>query len=452
MLRKLNYPDDISVSPLTPGVYKFIDENGVIVYIGKAKVLRNRLKSYLLAKKGGKTEAMLMRAKTIEVIETESEFEALLLEANLVSKIKPQYNVALKDDKSPLYIAITDERYPRVIPVRGRDLPLLKTKATYGPFLDARVVKMVLKMIRRILPYSNHKISKKSCIYSELGLCSPCPSAIENSGFGTSQKRELRLKYLNNIRRIKRLLSGNIKEVEKSLIQEMEALSKKENFEEASKVLDKLKKLKYVTSNRTSTNGYLEDPNFLEDKLDAELSELKDIVNKHENLSTLDRIECFDVAHLASKAASASMITFIDGVPDKEYYRHFYVNDASAGSDVDSLKNVLKRRMAHYDDWGRPDLYLIDGGKPQVAAAREILGNEIPVVGLAKRYETLVFIKPEGGFVEVLLPEGPAKKLCQRMRDEAHRFARRLHHKKLTKILLESGANSVKTSSVRMKK
>lgn len=134
------------------------------------------------------------------------------------------------------------------------------------------------------------------------------------------------------------------------------------------------------------------------------------------------------------------MVTFIKAEPDKNYYRHFKINQKNKNSDVDSLKEVIKRRLKHLKDWEVPDLIIVDGGKPQVGVfVRELEKFDIPVVGIAKRFETLVIPVTDIGQLklkEYRLPKGPALNLIQRLRDEAHRFARRYHHKLLSNRII----------------
>jgi excinuclease ABC subunit C len=131
------------------------------------------------------------------------------------------------------------------------------------------------------------------------------------------------------------------------------------------------------------------------------------------------------------------MVTFIAGEPDKSLYRHYKVTEGKKNDDVGSLKSVLEKRKYRFDSWGVPDLIIIDGGKGQLSGAIEVLGDSVPVVGLAKRLETLIF-KTNDGFAEYVLPDAPAKKLVQRLRNEAHRFARSYHHKLVSRAIRES--------------
>ena len=160
---------------------------------------------------------MISDAQELSFIQVGSELEALLLEARLIRSYKPKYNIISKDDKHPLYIQITKEKYPRVITVRKIDLESEPSLANYGPFPSSKNVRSVLKMIRRIFPYSDHKLGKRPCLYSHIGLCDPCPNEIVQS----TQYLVLRKKYLKNIRSIKSILDGHIDEVKKNLEKEM---------------------------------------------------------------------------------------------------------------------------------------------------------------------------------------------------------------------------------------
>jgi len=354
---------------------------------------------------------MVKEASSLTITKVDSEFETLLLEAKLIHKFQPKYNSVAKDDKHPLYITITNEKFPRVTITRRNGL--------YGPFPSSSIVHQVLKMIRRIFPYSDHKIGKRPCLYSQIGLCSPCPSTIKNEA-----DRKL---YLKNIRNIKSLLNGRIAKVRHNLEKEMQNYSREQKYEEAQKTRDKIDRLEYITKPRIPTEFYLENPNLLEDIRIKELQNLKSLlVNCKLKIENLHRLECYDIAHLAGTHPTASMVTFIDGEAEKTLYRHFKIKSAKGGDDYESLREVAKRRLKN--NWGKPDLIIVDGGVGQVKAFEQIIPN-IPVVGIAKNPDRLIIQK------NCIRLTGPALNLVSRMRDEAHRFARRYHHK-LVKINL----------------
>jgi len=378
---------DIRHAPVDPGVYQFKDETGVIIYVGKAKNLKNRLNSYLQINLLPKTEQMVATAASVSFIKVNSEFEALLLEANLIKKYRPKYNIALKDDKSPLYIAITKDKYPRVIAFRKLELNQLNLKEYFGPFLLGFSSKRVLRLLRKIFPYSTHLPTKKICLYRQLGLCNPCPSEVENE-VDPIKKQILRKRYLRNVLNVKRILSGKLGQVGLDLEKEIKELSKQERFEEAKEVASQLKTFKYVSDTHDyDIEGYLENPNLAEDIKAEETKELEKILN----LKNIHRIECFDIAHLQGSFPTASMVVTIDGASENKHYRHFKMQNTKRNSDVDSMREVITRRLKHLSDWGRPDLIIIDGGKPQLSAIHDLLEEaKIPFIGLAKRLETIV--------------------------------------------------------------
>lgn len=430
---------NLNFLPEDPGIYIFylLDRP---IYIGKAINLKRRVGSYFDLDLDPKTRKMISQATHVSFIQVTSELEALLLEAKLIRNFMPRYNIAAKDDKHPLYILITKERFPRIITGRKADLKSIPLKEFYGPFPSSRNVRQVLRMLRKIFPYAEHKIGKRPCLYSHIGLCNPCPSFIEAQS-DPQQRGLLSTIYLGNIRHIKAILDGKIDKVRGTLEKEMNILSKNEDYEQARILRDQIKRLEYIIQPQLPVEYFMENPNLYQDLREKELKDLKKILDKYKiAVTTLKRIECFDVAHLAGASPTASMVTFTDAEVDKNFYRHFRINQNKKNSDVDSLKEVIKRRLNHLDDWGRPDLIMVDGGKPQVGVfVRELEKFKIPVVGLAKRFETLVIPTRDINLLklnEYKLPKGAALNLVQRLRDEAHRFARRYHHKLLSNRII----------------
>lgn len=426
--------------PENPGIYVFWNDSTPI-YIGKAKNLRKRLSSYFLKVILEKTAEMIRESKSISFIEVGSEVEALLLEADLVWNYQPKYNRALKDDKHPLYIIITSEQYPRVLAAKRSDL-VIPHKKVFGPFPSTGNLRFVLRLLRPIFPYANHKPLKKPCLYSQMGLCDPCPSLIESAD--RLQKNELKLRYAKNIRYINGVLSGSFKRVRMNLVKEMDNLSKNQKYEEASDIREKLRRLDYITSPSTEPHKFIENPNLIDDLRAVELKELKTLISHYRKIEKLERIECYDVAHLAGSNPTASGVTFIGGEADKSLYRHYRIKNAKKADDISSLREIALRRSKRLEDWGKPDLIIVDGGRGQVGVFYDVfIKHGVYVVGLAKKHETLV-IPVEGQKISYKLvrPRGPALFLIQRIRDEAHRFARRYHHK-LVKNYLSQTAESL---------
>jgi excinuclease ABC subunit C len=413
-------PETYKSLPETSGVYIFFKGRSAI-YIGKAINLKRRVSSYFDIGLEPKTASMMHQAEFVGFIQVASELEALLLEAKLIRKYMPHYNIAAKDDKHPLYIAITKEEYPRVYSVRKLTAESSPLIASYGPFPSSANVRSVLKMIRRIFPYSDHKLGKRPCLYSHINLCSPCPNLIDQS----EDKENLKKIYLKNIKNIKSILDGNIAKVVRNIEKEMKSLSKAEDYEAALKLRNKITRLEYITRPQIPAEFYMQNPNLYEDTKRKEIKQLKALLAmKNIIVKNLSRIECYDIAHLGGTSATASMVTFTDGEPDKNYYRHFKIKKARGGDDYGSLSEIAKRRTKHFADWGVPDLIIVDGGTGQVKSFSESFGEgyKIPIVGIAKHPDRLIIGK------EKVKLTGAALNLVARVRDEAHRFARRYHH------------------------
>jgi excinuclease ABC subunit C len=403
--------------PETAGVY-FFYKNSKVIYIGKAINLKRRVSSYFDLDLESKTARMIKEATRLSFIKVDSELEALLLEAKLIRSYMPHYNVISKDDKHPLYITITKDKFPRIITTRK--------DGTYGPFPSSRTVYAVLRMLRKIFPFSDHKIGRRPCLYSHIGLCNPCPNEISNNQDPIIKQYQIK-KYKSNIKNLKLILDGKIDKVTKELEKEMNSFSKIENFENAALVRNQLTNLKYITRPQMPTEFYIQNPNLYEDQRKLEIKELEKLIKNYKlKINNLVRIECFDIAHLAGTYATASMITFVGGEADKNYYRHFKIKKAKRGDDYDSMREVAKRRALHFNDWGIPDLIIVDGGVGQVSAFKDKIGG-ILVVGIVKNPDKLIVNDKK------IKLEGPVLNLVSRMRDEAHRFARRYHHKLISK-------------------
>lgn len=426
--------------PENPGVYIYF-KNKKPIYVGKAINLKKRVASYFRLNLETKTRAMINDAEEISYIKVDNELEALLLEAKLIKYFLPKYNIIAKDDKHPLYIQITKEEFPRITTLRKTDLKLRKSIATYGPFPSSTNVKSVLKMLRRTIPFSDHKLGKQPCLYSQIGLCNPCPNEI-NSEANIEKRLLLKKIYKSNIRHIKAILDGKIDKVKNDLETQMDALSKLEKYEEAAAIRNKIRRLEYITNPNSLPDSYLENPNLYDDQRSKESKELLQILRKYKlPIHKLKRIECYDIAHLQGASATASMVTFVNGEAEKKYYRHFRIYQKKSQDDYASMKEVAERRIKHLSDWGRPDLIIVDGGKGQLSVfLNEFIEEKIPIIGLAKKFETLVIPVNYLGsktFKEHRLEKGSALNLVQRLRDEAHRFARVYHHKLIEKSLFE---------------
>lgn len=431
---------DLTKLPHLPGVYIYRDKEGAVLYVGKAVDLAKRVRQYFSRADavGEKTARLVSQIATIEIVTTPTEFDALLLEAQLIRKFLPKYNVISRDDKSPLYVVITlDELTPRILQLRKSQLPIdtPKRRAVFGPFQSGRTVRGLLRSIRSVIPYCTQKRRNgRACFYTHIGLCHPCPSSNLN-------KRE-REQYRKNIFHIRDIFAGKSKHVVTDLQREMEELAREERFEEADRVKRQVLALIALQEHRL-------DPMLYVQKDSDGLVELRSLLQPYfPAIGVLSRIECIDISNISGNLATGSLVVLADGVPDTGEYRRFRIRTTQAPNDVAMIAEVLTRRLAH-PEWPLPDLLVIDGGKSQVAAARSVT-TKIPIIGLAKRFEEIIIpvtgfhpvrnrVEPCKNFKHVRLPlTNPAIHVLQRIRNEAHRFAKSYH------VLLrskEAGAN-----------
>lgn len=419
--------------PSKPGVYLFKDKTGKLLYVGKAKDLKKRVSSYFT--KGvldSKTQILTERVHHVDFIPVASEVEAFLLEANLIKKNKPFYNIKLADDKSYPYIAITHSNSPAVFLTRGKNI----SKAVYfGPYPDVGSVKTVLRIIRKIFPFQtvrNHP--DRTCMYYHIGLCPCIPVHPENLP-----------EYRKAIRKLEKFLDGKTESVISLLEKERDTQSKREEFERAANTQKKIEMIRLITDPSYEPFQYEKDPDYYRERVENELSTLqKTLAPYYPDLLKLSRIECYDISNIQGTNATGSMVVLTNGEVDKSQYRRFKIRLKNTPDDYFMMKEMLGRRLRR-EDWMLPDLLVIDGGKGQVRAALEVLVSQkksIPLIGLAKRLETIVIPSLEAHellFFELTLgTSNPGVNLLRRIRDEAHRFAI-TYHRLLRKKAMLSG-------------
>ncbi len=422
--------------PHKPGVYIFKNANKDVIYVGKAVDLKSRISSYFSKNRQGlKTTKLVKEIKFVETIIVESELEALILEANLIKKYLPVFNVRLTDDKDYLYIKVTKEDFPKIITARKQDLPagrqgIKDAHKYFGPFPSSTTVKKTLRSLRKIFPWcSNPPKSNlqsrfvnsiptrgwkaRPCFYYHLRLCpGACVGQINSKD------------YKKIINRFVKFMEGKKWELQDELNAEMNKKSKNLEFEEALGLKRVIDGINYVTSSN-KVEGYLENPNFLELQNQRSLEELKEILN----LKDLPlRIEAYDISNIQGKNATGSLVVLTNGEIDKTQYRRFKIHVLDRPNDYAMHQEMMQRRLAHLE-WPLPQLIIIDGGRGQVRVAEKQLnklGLTIPTFGLAKRLEWLY---PPEGMVIKLPRKSSALKLLQKIRDEAHRFALSYHKK-----------------------
>ncbi len=409
--------------PSKPGVYIYKDAKNKIIYVGKAKDLKKRVGSYFSNKAlDAKTIKLVSEIDSIDHIIVSSEIEAFLLESEMIKKHLPFYNIKLTDDKSYPYIAITKGNSPAILVVRNTQD---KNFEYFGPFTDAMAVKTVLKLLRRIFPYQSVKNhARRRCLYYHLGLC-PCVNAVP----------ENLESYRKNLERIKKFLKGESKSLVKDLLKDQKEYIKNEQFEDASDIQKKIEFINHITSENYDPFRYLEQPDYYYQRITDEKDSLENILKEYfEKKLNLKRIECYDISNFQGKEATGSMVVFVNGDKSSKDYRRFKIRTKDTPDDFSMMREMLGRRFKH-DGWDEPDLIVIDGGKGQVSSALMTLvarKKDIPLIGLAKREETIVLPQKQMGqkleFLEIKLPKDTGGiNLLRRIRDEAHRFAITYH-------------------------
>lgn len=538
--------EKLKLLPSLPGCYLYHDVQREIIYVGKAKNLKSRVKSYFNKKlEGAKLNVMVPQIENLEYIITNSEAEALILESHLIKKHKPKYNILLKDDKKYPYFLITDEDFPRIVVTRKKNLNLEKGRY-YGPYTDARAMYATLDFLKKIFPLKQCKIPKfknRPCLYYHIGRCmAPCQGLISSeeykkiisqaelflSGKQSELLKELQAQmkiysdamqyekaarlrdsYLDLQKTLERqkvvfentklnqdvislmmddgifaivilmiregrlidkkdftysvenadkaeFLETFFKEYYSNLALEfpdtivsrdLELLGEKTVYQEWLKLLSKKSvKISYAKTKQGQELQSLADKNatvLLANAKIEKMSKIRDDFNEigsflAEKLKLKNfphRIECYDISHIQGTNTVASMVTFVNGVSKKSSYKKFKIKLAEGKpDDFLSMKEVLTRRLKRLgeENWEKPDLIIIDGGKGQLSSVMQIvseLGVEgIDFVSLAKREEEIFL--PNQSKPIVLPKNSSALFLFQRIRDEAHRFAV-TYHKKL---------------------
>ncbi|RST76295.1 excinuclease ABC subunit UvrC [Siminovitchia acidinfaciens] len=529
----------LEILPDHPGCYLMKDRQGTIIYVGKAKKLKNRVRSYFTGSHDTKTQRLVSEIQDFEYIVTSSDVEALILEMNLIKKHSPKYNVLLKDDKSYPYIKLTNERHPRLIITRK----VKKDKAKYfGPYPNAWAAHETKKLLDRLYPLRKcQSLPDRVCLYYHLDQClAPCVTEVDAN------------KYKEITDEITRFLNGGYKAIKRDLQQKMIEASDQLEFERAKEYRDQISHIETTMEKQTIISSdfidrdvfgysidkgwmcvqvffirqgklierdvslfpvygdqeeefltflgqfYLQPQHFkpreilLPDSVDASMAEQlvqtkiltpkrgqkKDLVHLaeknakvalHDKFALIERdeertiraveklgevmdiytpyrIEAFDNSNIQGADPVSAMVVFINGKPDKKEYRKYKIKTVEGPDDYESMREVVRRRYSRVlkDGLPLPDLILIDGGKGQVEAAKDILENElgieIPVAGLAKdekhRTSQLLFGDPLD--VVPLARNSQEFYLMQRIQDEVHRFAITFHRQLRGKSAFQS--------------
>lgn len=368
-LKKLGLPD-------SPGIYIFRDDKKRPLYIGRATYLRDRVKSYfradIIGSRGPRIVDMVTKAKTVTWQEQDSVLETILLEAELIRKYQPHYNVDERDDKSLQYVVITEESWPRVFLARSRDLEQqikdrtvpYKIKKRFGPFPEAGLIKEALRILRRLFPFRDKKSldPRHEAFYRAIG------QSPDGSDEGHRQQ------YLRTIRHLILFFQGKKGTLEADLRRQMKTCARELRFEEAGQAKRLLHALDHIN-----------DIALIKREADTALFSGKKRF----------RIEAYDVAHLGGTENVGAMAVSVNGQLAQSEYRRFKIS-RNKNDDIAGLVEILSRRLNH-SEWQYPDLIVVDGSKAQARHAEAVLMSRrinIPVVAVTKderhRAETLV--------------------------------------------------------------
>lgn len=512
-------------APVTAGVYIIKNKFNEIIYIGKAKNINKRLRSYLKTNIS-KTQSIVSNAASFEFISTSNELEALLLESNLIKKHKPRYNILLKDDKAYLYIAIDkNKKFPMLELIRKKN----SQKICFGPYVSGKSVKLILSVLNKVFPLrkckdSVFKISKKPCIYYQMQYCSaPCVDFIES------------IEYQKLIKKIEKVLKGNFKNIINDLEKEMLLASDNLDFEKASLLRDKLKALEILKEKQSvvlnsnddidlltlkklesifvlnvlivrngvllGQNNYSFDVNieanelierflvdyylqnivppqilvnfkipsttiveFLKDAKIIESETYKDhtnllpiveqnilefsknsVLNVSEKLARLlhllelHKIECYDMSNLSGTNCVGAKVVFINGEMFKTLYRKYKIKTSTSADDLKMMQEVVSRRIKDLDPL--PDLIILDGGKTQINAVKDLVN--VPIISIAKNKKGLrdkIYYLKNSKIIKIE-PDDDVLFFIMRIRDETHRFVLSFHRKLRDKVALASELN-----------
>ncbi len=352
--------------PDAPGVYFFIGPKKQILYIGKATSLRNRVRSYfandLIEKRSPLIEQMVLEAKTVEYTVTDSVLEALIFETNLIRTHKPKYNTKSKDDKSYNHLIITNEEFPRVLVVRGKDLTEKYTESDilyhFGPFTSGSLFREALAIVRKLFQFydTTHVVGSERSKFAR--------GKIDfNRQIGLYPGTDDKATYMRTIRHLRLFFEGKKQQIVKELERDMNQAAKKLEFETAGRYKKKIFALNHI----------------------QDIALIKAENKVYRDGKTI-RIEAYDIAHLAGKDMVGVMTVIESGEPQKSEYRKFKITSLSDANDPAALREVLTRRLAH-QEWPFPNIIVVDGNTIQKNAAERVLRNHdvmIPVVAAVK--------------------------------------------------------------------
>ena len=410
--------------PAAPGVYFHKNAAGEVIYVGKAAVLKNRVRQYFHnTLKDPKTAALVQEIADTDWIVVDTEMDALFLESEMIKRYMPKWNILLRDDKTVSYVRIN---FKSEVPYVSFTRTPQDDRATYiGPFYGKTPVEKALRILRKIFPYYDKPYTGQKTLNTDLGLT----PGIE---IGKTTPQE----YKKNLRKLRLYLEGGRHKLLRELEKQMHAAADAQDYETAAALRQQLYGLKELQKKIVFS-----DKEFMAISSDRALTELQHLLHLPRPPR---RIEGYDISHQSGQDVVGSMVVFINGVSDRAEYRKFKLR-RQQNDDAASLQEVLTRRLKHAE-WDYPDLIILDGGAPQVNAVRPLLeAHHIPFFGRDKSGD-----HTRNAAVQLLLPTPPQNppprptppphthppppfppshlaKLIARIDDEAHRFAITYH-------------------------
>ena len=432
--------DKLKTLPDQPGCYLMRDADGKIIYIGKAKSLRKRVQSYFrphtLRTAPAKTRSLIRSISSFDYIELKSDAEAILTEGRLIKEYRPHYNILWKDDKRFLNIRIdVQHSFPMVSTcrIRKQDGSLY-----FGPFINGRAAAVAVDFVQRVFGLKRCKVREpdkeayRHCSDDRIANCSaPCIHAISMQ------------KYRKKVEEAVAFLRGERMELLRHLREEMNQLSAEQKFEEAAAHRDLLLDIQQTVKSRANVKRT---PRMLQKEALEGLKELQELLKLDQTPAV---IECFDISNISGSSSVASMVAAIEGIPVPKRYRRYKIKTVKGADDPRSIAEVVFRRYRRLKKTASPlpDLVMVDGGITQLRAAHAALCEmdliDLPIVGLAKRYEEIVWdVKNNSGNIQ-LPSHSNALHVVTRLRDEAHRFAVTFHRSLRTQRILESQLDEI---------
>lgn len=412
--------------PSAPGVYFHKNKQGEVIYVGKAAVLKNRVRQYFQnTEKDPKTTALVAEIYDTDWIVVDTEMDALFLESEMIKRYKPKWNILLRDDKTVSYVRI-DMKSP--VPYVSMTRQPLDDKATYiGPFYAKTTIATALRILRKVFPYYDKPYDGKKTLNTDLGLT----PGIE---IGKSTPSE----YKKTLRKLIRYLEGDRQKLITEIEKEMKTEAKLNHFERAAELRNQYFGLKGLKKKIVFS-----DKEFLNISSDQALKQLQKLLSLKEPPR---RIEGYDISHEQGTNVVASMVVFVNGVSDRSEYRKFKMRHQK-NDDTGNMRETITRRLKH-KEWEYPNLVILDGAEGQINAVKDLLSAQhIPVIGRDKsgdhtKNAPVNIIIPddteESGFRFIPLPEDShIAKLIARIDEESHRFAITYHRLLKRKSLLK---------------